>query len=189
MGYILFLIRLVTKVVFEMPSILLRGALRPSKFTGLRQCVRFGSHSVENVKPVQILKFDPHDDPYFHESLRHPIPVGPRMIVIPEELKPLKEKERGDWKNLTQEKDSWKSNFGIAFMYISLALCTFTFMRVFIYQPRNPYLSSEQCVIDQIHWQLKSHQNPITGYPSMWDYENNCWKKWTFLYQNVSYSG
>jgi len=180
-----------------MSSFLMRGALQARKINSLRIPVRAGSTSVAEVEPKFILKFDPHDDPWFHESLRHPIPVGPRMIVIPDELKPLKQKEMGDWKDLTvdeqmdlynmyfgmtiaelsQPRDQWKTSLGVALMYVSLAFLVNLFCRKVIMQYRDPYLRSEQYVIDNIVWQLKAHQNPITGYPSLWDYENNCWKK------------
>lgn len=173
-----------------------RGAQKALRLNAIRIQARAGS-DVANVKPAFILKFDPHDDPYFHESLRHPIPSGPRMIVIPEELKPLKEKELGDWKELsideqndlynmyfgmsiaelTQGTDRWKTAIGCAMIYLSFALVLGFVIREYIQVPRSEYLRSEQSVKDQITWQLKAHYNPITGYPSLWDYENNCWKK------------
>jgi len=179
-----------------MTLVMLRGAQRAVRLNAIRMQARAGS-DVANVKPVYVLKFDPHDDPYFHESLRHPIPSGPRMIVIPEELKDLKEKELGDWKELTvdeqndlynmyfgmsiaelsQGTDRWKTSIGCACIYISIALMVSFIIREFIIVKRDPYLRSEEMVKDQIVWQLKTFHDPITGYPSLWDYENNCWKK------------
>jgi len=179
-----------------MTLIMLRGAQKALRLNAIRIQARAGS-DVANVKPAFILKFDPHDDPYFHESLRHPIPSGPRMIVIPEELKPLKEKELGDWKELSvdeqndlynmyfgmsiaelsQGTDRWKTAIGCAMIYLSFALALGFVIREYIQVPRDEYLRSEEMVKDQIVWQLKTHHNPITGYPSLWDYENNCWKK------------
>ena len=175
---------------------LLRGALRTPKFNSLGVSVRCGSHAAGDVKPAYVIKFDPRDDFYFQESLRHPIPNGPRMIVIPEDLKELKEKEKGDWKCLSVEEqmdlynmyfgmsiaemrqgsDKWKSSLGIALLCVTYSLMWFLFYKSQVLPPRDPYLSSEQHMKDNIAWQLKTFTNPITGYPSKYDYENNRWK-------------
>merc|ERR1712042_354435 len=171
----------------NMTLVMLRGAQRAVRLNAIRMQARAGS-DVANVKPVYVLKFVPHDDPYFHESLRHPIPSGPRMIVIPEELKDLKEKELGDWKELTvdEQNDLYNMYFGMSIAElsqgtdrwkISIALMVSFIIREFIIVKRDPYLRSEEMVKDQIVWQLKTFHDPITGYPSLWDYENNCWKK------------
>merc|ERR1712168_623043 len=166
----------------NMTLVMLRGAQKAVRINAIRMQARAGS-DVANVKPAFVLKFDPHDDPYFHESLRHPIPSGPRMIVIPEELTV---DEQNDLYNmyfgmsiaeLSQGTDRWKTSIGCACIYISIALAVSFIIREFIIVKRDPYLRSEEMVKDQIVWQLKTFHDPITGYPSLWDYENNCWKK------------
>ena len=188
-----------------MSSVLLRAASRTSKLSHTSKLatqtlsVRLGSTAVdvENLKPEYIIKFDPNDDFYFNESLRHPIPNGPRMICIPDELKCLKEAEKGDWKlisteeqvdlynmyfgmtiaEMSQGSDQWKSCFGIAFMMIAIMPMVMLAMKKTVLPVPDPYMTSEERLKETIAWQIKARYNPITGYPSLWDYEANDWKQ------------
>ncbi|KAL1456581.1 hypothetical protein WDU94_001302 [Cyamophila willieti] len=120
-----------------------------------------------------------------------------RFRAITKELEPLKQKEKGDWKNLTLEEKKtlyrasfcqtfaemeaptgeWKAAYGIAFMVVSISLLTYVLMeKVGIFPEKAETLSDEhrqkmlQTMID-LKW------NPITGTGSRWDYEKNEWKK------------
>lgn len=118
------------------------------------------------------------------------------MCFVAEDLKALKEKELGDWKNLSNEEqmdlynmyfsmsmadmvrgnDTWKTSLGISLLVCSFGFAMIAFCKQFIL-PKPPSTNSDEWVQASIKKQLQLHSNPITGLGSKWDYENNCWKK------------
>nr|CAB3233208.1 cytochrome c oxidase subunit 4 isoform 1, mitochondrial-like [Phallusia mammillata] len=132
----------------------------------------------------------------FYESVYSPLPDRPRSLPVAEDLKALKEKELGDWSNLTVDEqmdlynmhfsmtmgdmvrgnDTWKSSMGLVFLISSLGFAFIILCKKFILPPP-PITYSDEWVHASIKKQLRMHSGPITGIASKWDYENNCWKK------------
>ena len=140
---------------------------------------------------------DPSINMDFHESLTSPLPARPRVIEYEGALKTLKEKEKGDWKNLSHEErmdlynmyfgmtvsdmlrgnDEWKSSFGFTMVLVSVSILISWAMKEYCSTPNAPSSVDPDWVAAAIKRELQFHAGPITGYASMWDYENNCWKK------------
>ncbi|XP_076812316.1 cytochrome c oxidase subunit 4 isoform 1, mitochondrial-like [Clavelina lepadiformis] len=140
---------------------------------------------------------DPNINMDFHESLITPLPVFPRTIGFEGELKTLKEKEKGDWKSLSaeeqmdlynmyfsmsmadmcREKDDWKSVLGVVSLVVAFSLWLHYFLHTQLLQPYPESCTNPEWAHEVIKKQIQFRANPITGYASMWDYENNCWKK------------
>ncbi|KAH9515682.1 hypothetical protein Btru_011730 [Bulinus truncatus] len=113
----------------------------------------------------------------------------------PEVLK-LREKEKGDWKNLTLEekKALYRASFCQTYseinaptgdwkMFLSVVLIglTFTgwimlFVKKFVYPPLGPNLTREwqEAMLQRM---LDQEQGRISGISSKWDYEKLEWKK------------
>ena len=140
---------------------------------------------------------DPNVNYDFYESLSNPMPVVPRIIGFEGELKALKEKEKGDWKNLNPEEkmdlynlyfsksmadmcrstDEWKSVFGCVAFLTALSFLLHWFINDMVLPPPASTSTDPEWIYAAIKKRLQFHADPITGYASMWDYENNCWKK------------
>ena len=140
---------------------------------------------------------DPNINMEFYESRTTPLPVFPRTVGFEGELKVLKEKEKGDWKNLSNEErmdlynlyfsmsmadmcrdtDEYKSVAGVVMILISFTLLIHWFIHVYVLPPYVESAVDPEWVQAAIKKQLQFHAGPVTGYASMWDYENNCWKK------------
>lgn len=120
-----------------------------------------------------------------------------RFKAITKELEPLKQKEKGDWKNLTLEEKKtlyrasfaqtfvemnastgeWKGAFGIAFMVVTVSLLTYILMYKVGIFPEKAETLSEEHRQEMLQKMIDLRWNPITGTASKWDYEKNDWKK------------
>lgn len=107
----------------------------------------------------------------------------------------LRQKEMGDWKELTLEerKELYRHNYRQTFAEINaptghwkvmlagfFAAFTVTawgliFLKVFVRSSTPPLCETEQ-KIAQVERQVRSYNNPISGYASRYDYENKKWK-------------
>ena len=139
---------------------------------------------------------DPSVNMEFYESLTSPLPGKPRIIQYEGELKALKEKEKGSWKNLSKEErmdlynmyfgmtmaemsrgdDEWKSAVGLTLVICSFSLLLSWAMQEFCLAPPAPSALDSEVIAATIKQELQFHGGPISGYASMWDYENNRWK-------------
>lgn len=139
---------------------------------------------------------DPNINYDFFETPYNPLPLVPRTIGFDGEMKVLKEKEKGDWKNLSleermdlynmyfsksmadmnRETDEHKSVYGAVAILMGFGFFMYWFTNKFVLPPPPRSTDPEWCYAS-IKRQLQLHSDPITGYASMWDYENNCWKK------------
>jgi len=150
-----------------------------------------GGHS------VGIDNRDPNIDHDVIEGLYHPIPDNGRTINYTGEMAAVKEKELGDWKDMTADEqislynsyfsltmadmvrgtDSWKSALGLAFTLIGMTFLAQVFLNEFVTNRTVPYSLQEEYVAASVKKLIQAHDGPVSGYSSMWDYENNCWKK------------
>ncbi|OQR74724.1 cytochrome c oxidase subunit 4 isoform 1 [Tropilaelaps mercedesae] len=107
----------------------------------------------------------------------------------------LREKEKGDWKNLSIEEKKalyrysfrqtfaemnaptgdWKFAVGGSMMLIGVTFWFYAFLKTFVYSPM-PESCSEEAKQAQLERMIALRMNPIDGIASKWDYENNCWK-------------
>lgn len=111
------------------------------------------------------------------------------------EIEKLREKEKGDWKNLSLEekkalyrysffqtyaemnasRNEWKPIMGNVFILLGLSLWVWIFMKKFVYGPL-PESTSLEARQAQLQRMIDLRVNPIEGIASKWDYENNKWK-------------
>jgi len=140
---------------------------------------------------------DPNIDHDVYESIYTPIPNNGRTIKYTGEMLAIKEKEAGDWKNMTVDEqmslynsyfnlsmadmvrgsDRWKSVFGFTLVLVGMTFLAQVFLNTFITNREIPYTLQEEYVAAATKKLIQAHDGPLTGYSAMWDYENNCWKK------------
>ncbi|XP_039259179.1 cytochrome c oxidase subunit 4 isoform 1, mitochondrial-like [Styela clava] len=140
---------------------------------------------------------DPNVNVYFREDMINPLPLKPRLWCTTPELKALKAKEAGNWKNLTEEDmkqlydayfgmrisdmerptDNWKSYVGVLFYIAGFTLFLHLFIHVYINPPYVSTVTDQEWINASIKKMIQQHQGDVTGYSSKWDYENNTWKK------------
>ncbi|XP_033104659.1 cytochrome c oxidase subunit 4 isoform 1, mitochondrial-like [Anneissia japonica] len=112
------------------------------------------------------------------------------------EMKSLKDKEAGDWKNLTADEkiQLYRLSFNKTYAemraptgemrYIIGGICiglavsalVFGFQKKFI-SPELPHSLNEEWQEEQLKYNISIRNNPVTGVASQWDYEKNEWKK------------
>jgi len=149
-----------------------------------------GGHS------VGIDNRDPNIDHNVFESIYTPIPNNGRTLKYTGEMVAVKEKEAGDWKNMTIDEqmslynsffnmsmadmvrgsDRWKSSFGLCLTLVGLTFLAQVFLNTCITNREIPYTLQEEYVAAGVKKLIQAHDGPVRGYSSKWDYENNCWK-------------
>merc|ERR1719290_729169 len=102
----------------------------------------------------------------------------------------------GDWKKMTlhEKKElyrfsfcqtvveynaptgEWKKISGIALFFISLGIWGVIWLKMFVYDPQPTTISDEEYQKAQIKRMIDMRVNPIDGFASRYDYENNKWK-------------
>ncbi|XP_022655493.1 cytochrome c oxidase subunit 4 isoform 1, mitochondrial-like isoform X1 [Varroa destructor] len=107
----------------------------------------------------------------------------------------LREKEKGDWKNLSIEEKKalyrysyrqtfsemnaptgdWKIVVGGTMIAVGITFWIYAFLKKFVYSPM-PKSCSEEAKLAQLERMVQLRANPIDGIGSKWDYENNRWK-------------
>ncbi|GLV39692.1 Cytochrome c oxidase subunit 4 [Carabus blaptoides fortunei] len=132
--------------------------------------------------------------PYYLDNPSFPFPAIRYKEPTPEILA-LREKEKGDWRNLTIDEKKclyratfcqtfaeinaptgeWKSTVGLALVCISLAAWVYMAMKLFVYAPL-PDSFAEENQKAQLKRMIDLEVNPITGLASKWDYKNERWK-------------
>lgn len=148
---------------------------------GDREIVGFGATGNENY-------FDRRDFPY--PALRWKSPKAPG---VPE----LREKELGDWKNLTldekkalyrasfcqtyaefvlNDKGQWKLWIGGVLIGLAFSLWLWFFCKLFVYKPL-PDTFSPEGQLARLRYEIAIRKDPIQGISSKWDYEKDQWKE------------
>jgi len=113
------------------------------------------------------------------------------------EIQALKDKEKGDWKKLSNEDKKalyrasfcqtysemraptgqWKSMLGCTLGFISLSFWVYLWEKVYVYPPMPDTITNMEKKQAQLRRMIDMRVDPIDGLTSKWDYENNRWKK------------
>lgn len=153
------------------------------------------SYSRKLICNREIVGFGFNGEPNYVDSPDYPMPAIRWKETTPKILA-LREKEKGDWNDLTlAEKKAlyrasfcqtyaefstptgeWKSVVGIGLMFISGALWIFYGLKTFLYEPL-PQSFSQENREAQLRRIIDLQVNPIEGISSKWDYCEDDWKK------------
>ncbi|KAK2148273.1 hypothetical protein LSH36_506g02050 [Paralvinella palmiformis] len=134
--------------------------------------------------------------PTYVDRCEFPFPSIRFKETTPEILA-LREKEKGDWKKLSVEEKKalyrssfcqtfaefddaptgeWKSIIGLALMGIVVTGWCLIAVHQMAYD-RLPVTITEEWKEKMVEHMVRQGQNPLQGVSSIWDYENNRWKK------------
>ncbi|CAF0797696.1 unnamed protein product [Didymodactylos carnosus] len=144
----------------------------------------------------EIVGYGMKGNPDYFDLAMFPCP-SIRWEVDTPEVKKLREKEQGDWHNLTieekrklyrssfrqtfeeftQPEGIWKWSFGWGL--IAFAGLTFIYdgYRRLVYTFDPPDSTSDEKLKTQLQYHIAARQGPQTGLSSEWDYEVGTWKK------------
>jgi len=142
----------------------------------------------------EIVGYGFNSNPVYVDREEFPMPAI-RFRENTADILALREKEKGDWKNLTiDEKKAlyrasfrqtfaemkaptgeWKSITAGILMGLSVTLWAMIWMKKYVY-PQIPATITEEWKADDVRKQVRQRQNPISGIASKYDYENNKWK-------------
>jgi len=133
-------------------------------------------------------------EPLYADRFDYPFPAI-RFRKMNAEFKALREKEKGDWKNLSLEEKkklyrysfratlaefdhptgNWKAITAIVLGVMTGAMAIITCVKKWALKGDLWYLS-EEAKNKQLELMIRLYAEPITGVASKWDYENNVWK-------------
>ncbi|XP_023017500.1 cytochrome c oxidase subunit IV [Leptinotarsa decemlineata] len=176
------LFALSTRAIFNAPKTPVQSAAMSSyvrKLIGKREIVGYGFNG----------------EPSYVDRTDFPMPAI-RWKEPTADILALREKEKGDWNNLSLEEKKalyrasfcqtfaefkapsgeWKSVIGLGLIFISGAFWIFYFMKAFVYSPL-PVTFSKEYREAQLRRMIDLQVNPIQGISSKWDYEKDDWKK------------
>lgn len=153
---------------------------------------------LERVGNREMVGFGLNGTPMYADLPNFPFPALRYKETTPE-IQALYEKQKGDWKLLTndEKKALYRANFcqtfaefqaptgewmevaGYTLMFCCLGVWLFIFLR-FTLNEKLPESFKPSRLRAQLRRQIDLQVNPITGLASNWDYENNDWKvkKW-----------
>merc|ERR1711976_1096961 len=140
----------------------------------------------------EIVGFGYNGEESYLDDVSYPFPAI-RFKEDTAEISMLREKEKGDWKKLTMEEKKqlyrasfcqtfaeveaptgvWKSIVGTTLIFISVGIWGFMWMKNFVYEPLPETITNEEKVKAQIDRMIAMRVNPIEGFTSKYDYENN----------------
>jgi len=143
----------------------------------------------------EVVGFGLKGESMYHETLHAPFPAI-RFKEENEAIAAIRQKEIGDWKKMTlhEKKElyrfsfcqtiveykaptgEWKKVFGIAMFFISLGIWGVVWLKMFVYAPQPKTISDVEHQKAQIKRMIDMRVNPIDGFASRYDYENNKWK-------------
>jgi cytochrome c oxidase subunit 4 len=142
----------------------------------------------------EIVGFGVNGNPTYADREEFPCPAVRFKENTPDVLA-LREKEKGDWKNLTLEEKKelyrasfcqtysemkaptgeWKAIVAGILMGLSLTGWLMIFSKQYVYPPLPSTITEEwkEATLDRM---VKLRHGPITGYAAKYDYENEKWK-------------
>uniref|UniRef100_A0A4D5R9A3 Cytochrome c oxidase subunit 4 n=1 Tax=Scolopendra viridis TaxID=118503 RepID=A0A4D5R9A3_SCOVI len=151
-------------------------------------------HNRAKIGKREIVGFGYNGEANYADRVDFPMPAV-RFREDNAEITALRQKERGDWKNLTieEKKALYRASFCQTFAEIraptgewkmiitgiliasSLAIWFYVWMMKYVYGPL-PKSFKEEHVQAQLQRMIDLRVNPIEGLASKYDYENNRWK-------------
>uniref|UniRef100_A0A8C5QAM3 Cytochrome c oxidase subunit 4 n=1 Tax=Leptobrachium leishanense TaxID=445787 RepID=A0A8C5QAM3_9ANUR len=134
--------------------------------------------------------------PIYYDHRANPLPDIPYQKNLSAQQIALKEKEKGPWKQLSQEdkialyrikfnqtyadmnrpSNEWKTVFGAMFFLFGVTGFVVWWQRVHVFPPA-PHTLSEEWKAIELQRMLDMRLGPIQGLSSKWDYEKKEWKK------------
>ncbi|CAM4639948.1 unnamed protein product [Lepidochelys olivacea] len=134
--------------------------------------------------------------PRYYDKRSSPLPDVPYCKELGAEQKALKEKEKGSWKQLSNEEkvalyhlkfnqtfaqmnrpsNEWKTVLGGMFVFFGFTGLIVWWQRVYVFPPK-PHTLTEEWKAQQVKRMLDMRMNPIQGFSAKWDYDKNEWKK------------
>ncbi|XP_015789270.1 cytochrome c oxidase subunit 4 isoform 2, mitochondrial [Tetranychus urticae] len=143
----------------------------------------------------EIVGFGNDGQPFYFDRLNKPFPAI-RFKEDTSEMLALKEKEKGDWKLLSNEEKkqlyrhsycrtyaeltaptgNWKQVIAGILGIMSITLLVVAAERTYIYPPLPESMNPENTK-RFMKFALFNRIDEFDGYASKWDYEKNCWKK------------
>ncbi|XP_072370603.1 cytochrome c oxidase subunit 4 isoform 1, mitochondrial-like isoform X2 [Scyliorhinus torazame] len=178
---------------------LLAQMLGFSVFRGTNLLRARGLLSAVGVRAIhghEVAKGEDLSVPMYCDRKDSPLPDIPYVQKLNTEQEALKEKEKGSWKNLTNEEkialyriafhqsyadmcksnSEWKTVMGGTFIFIGFTGLIVWWQTAHVYPPK-PHTFNEEWKEKQAKRMLDMQMNPIEGFASKWDYEKNEWKK------------
>ncbi|XP_069507078.1 cytochrome c oxidase subunit 4 isoform 2, mitochondrial isoform X2 [Ambystoma mexicanum] len=176
--------------MLSLPSLRLGAGLRRGLLAAAN--VRAAHHGHEGQVSQQVQS---PGEAYYDRRI-FPLPDVPFQTELSAEQKALKEKEKGSWKQLSNEEkaaiyrikfnqtykemnktsNEWKTVAGAILTFIGFTSLIVWWQRVYVYPPR-PHTLSDEWKAMQAKRMLDMRIGPIQGFSSNWDYEKNEWKK------------
>ncbi|CAH1117225.1 unnamed protein product [Phaedon cochleariae] len=143
----------------------------------------------------EIVGYGFNGEPNYVDRTDFPLPAIRWREPTPD-ISALREKEKGDWNNLSLEEKKalyrasfcqtfaefkaptgeWKSVIGLSLVFMSGAFWLFYFMKAFVYSPL-PITFDKEHREAQLRRMIDLQVNPVQGISSKWDYEKDDWKK------------
>ncbi|XP_032622265.1 cytochrome c oxidase subunit 4 isoform 2, mitochondrial [Chelonoidis abingdonii] len=134
--------------------------------------------------------------PQYYDKRSSPLPHVPYHKDLSAEQKALKEKEKGSWKQLSNEEkvalyrlkfnqtfaemnrpsSEWKTVLGGVFVFFGFTGLIVWWQRVYVFPPK-PHTLTDEWKAQQVKRMLDMRMNPIQGFSAKWDYDKNEWKK------------
>ncbi|CAI9597200.1 unnamed protein product [Staurois parvus] len=134
--------------------------------------------------------------PRYYDQRALPLPDIPFHESLTEQQVSLKDKEKGPWKQLSQEEkislyrikfnmtyaemnkpnQEWKTVMGAIFFFLGITGLIIWWQRVYVLPPL-PHTLEDDWKAMQLKRMLDMRVGPVQGLSSKWDYEKNEWKK------------
>ncbi|KAF0287711.1 Cytochrome c oxidase subunit 4 isoform 2, mitochondrial [Amphibalanus amphitrite] len=150
---------------------------------------------IERHGKREVIGYGYNGQPNYIDRVDYPIPAVRFKEETPQ-IKALREKEKGDWKNLTKEEvqelyratfcrtfaeiqaptGEWKLALGGTLIACSLAIWVYIWMKLFVYDKMPATITDPQRVEAQVQRMIDLRMNPVQGVASNWDYEKGQWK-------------
>ncbi|XP_025068025.1 cytochrome c oxidase subunit 4 isoform 2, mitochondrial isoform X2 [Alligator sinensis] len=134
--------------------------------------------------------------PQYMDKRNHPLPDVPYHRDLSADEKALTEKQKGSWKELSNEEkvalyhikfcqtyaemnrpsNEWKTVLGVTFMFLGFTGLILAWQRYYV-MPDKPHTLSDEWKAKQLKRMLDMRMNPVEGLATQWDYDKNEWKK------------
>ncbi|XP_030766257.1 cytochrome c oxidase subunit 4 isoform 1, mitochondrial-like [Sitophilus oryzae] len=171
--------------------------LKPPVWRNIIQKALISDHERNMIGKREIVGYGWNGQPVYSDRFLFPFPAI-RWKEPTCEILALREKEKGDWNNLTCEEKKalyrasfcqtfseidvmdqgeWKAVLSLILWCFTIGIWMFFWCKMTIYNVPHPITYDKEHREAQFRRILDLRVNPILGISSKWDYENDCWKK------------